>query len=282
MTPQNGPHRLSDEEVSELVTDFVKRSTGSISLLGNPVALLPLFSGSDPEAKEYRSLNRDFPPRCAEVLHELLLQGIIMHAPDVPTADVFELTSRGREMLEQDFGMLTDPSGYLGVVANVPGMDALTVEYLAEAVHSYRRFLDRASAVMLGGAAENLLLRLAGALSEASGKLNLPARSGLTDWRVSKVRDAVVDTVKDRAFLQALEPTLAQQGTALTAEDKTALRETESSVMILSNFYADTRNDAGHPRPVRPHRQILHAYLRAFPEYASRVSDALEILGRLP
>ncbi|MDP2675974.1 MAG: hypothetical protein Q8Q00_13915 [Dehalococcoidia bacterium] len=176
---------------------------------------------------------------------------------------------------------MTDPIGYIALVEAIPGVDDLTVEYLAEATEAHRRFLDRSSAVMLGGAAENMLLTLATSLRDVCNRLAISPRPGLADWRISRVRNAVVETVRDAAFAQALEQALPGTN-PLTEEERRILRELESTTAILAQFYADTRNDAGHPKPVKPARAVLYAYLKVFPEYASRVGTALTVLARVP
>ena len=176
---------------------------------------------------------------------------------------------------------MTDPAGYIALVQAIPGVDDLTVEYLAEATEAHRRFLDRSCAVMLGGAAENLLLVLAGMLGNVCNKLAIAARPDLADWRISRVRSAVAETVKDPSFTLAMQQALTGDD-ALTDNDKRIFRELESTTAILAQFYADTRNEAGHPKPVKPARAVLYAYLKVFPEYASRVGTALTVLARVP
>lgn len=278
-----GAHRLSDEEVQELVLAYLRRTDrpNAIQLLENTWAHFPIFRGGTLEASNYQHLNSDLPSRVAEVLHELSLQGIVMLAPATTRAPIYAVTNRGRHLLADESPLLTDPAAYLRNLQGIPNLDDLTLEYLTEAVEAYRHFLDRSAAVMLGAAAENLLLRLADAVVAARSALALSARRDLRDWRIARVRAAVVDTLQDSGFIQAADDRVAQRSQPMTDEEKTALRETASSAIILSHFFADTRNEAGHPTTVRPDRQILNAYIKAFPRYASRVLDTMTLLARL-
>lgn len=277
------PHILSDDEVTELLIEYIKRQPDNIQPSANPHAQFAGILGYQlhtPEFQRFAELNRDLEFRAGELAHFLSIQGILMPMPGA-SGSVYRATAYGRQLLQQETSVVTDPIGYIALVEAIPGVDDLTVEYLAEATEAHRRFLDRSSAVMLGGAAENMLLTLATSLRDVCNRLAISPRPGLADWRISRVRNAVVETVRDAAFAQALEQALPGTN-PLTEEERRILRELESTTAILAQFYADTRNDAGHPKPVKPARAVLYAYLKVFPEYASRVGTALTVLARVP
>ncbi len=276
------PHGLTDDEVTELVIRYIRQRPGDIQVSANPWVQFASMLGYQVHTDQFRqfqSLNRDLDERAGEMAHFLSLQGILMPKAGAG-GGTYRVTKYGQQLLEQETAVLTDPSGYIALVQSIPGVDGLTIEYLAEAVEGHRRFLDRSAAVMLGAAAENMLVALGEGLRAACKKLNVQVRRNLTTWRVALLRSAIVETVKDQTFIQALNSSLVASS-PLSEDDKKLLRELESTVAILAQFYADTRNQAGHPKPVRPERAVLLAYLKAFPEYARRVGAVLEILSKV-
>ena len=278
------PHHLSDEEVTELVQQYIKNQERerAIQLPSNPWDMLAPFMRiqlRSKEHQEFHKLNQDLPERCEELLHMLSVQGILMPQPGTQP---YVRTRRGDELLATDVRILTDPSGYLRAVQAIHGVDELTLEYLAEAVESHRMFLDRSAAVMLGGAAENLLLRLGQALAEPLENLKRQVPGGLADWRISRVRTAIEQTLNDANLREAVKAKLSGISQPMTADEEEALRQLESALTVLSRLYADTRNDAGHPKPISPDRKLLYAYLQALPGYARVVSTLIRLLQRVP
>jgi len=118
-------------------------------------------------------------------------------------------------------------------------------------------------------------MRTGEALYTACEAASVTPRRDLRTWQVSRVRRAIVDSVTDNNLVRALEGALA-----LTGDELRAIRDIESTAIILSHFYADTRNDAGHPKPIRPARPVLYAYLKAFPDYAKRIGQVIVALER--
>lgn len=276
------PHLLSDDEVAELLIRYIRQSPDNVQPSANPHAhFAPMlgYQQHTPEYQRFAELNRDLEFRAGELAHFLSGQGILMPVPHASGA-VYRATAYGRRLLEQESSVVTDPGGYITLVQAVPGVDELTLEYLAEAAEAHRRFLDRSSAVMLGCAAENMLLALAEKLVHCCSKLEVTARRDLTDWRVARVRRAVVETIKETTFADALNGALTGDD-SITEDEKQIIRELESTTAILAQFYADTRNDAGHPKPVKPARPVVYAYLKVFPEYAGRIGAALAVLNRV-
>ncbi len=276
------PHGLTDDEVTELVIRYIRQTPGDIQASANPWAQFAPMLGyrmHTDQFQQFQSLNRDLGERAGEMAHFLSLQGILMPKAG-ESAGIYRVTRHGQQLLEQETAVLTDPSGYISLVQSIPGVDGLTIEYLAEAAEGHRRFLDRSAAVMLGVAAENMLVALGESLRATCKKLNVTVRRNLTTWRVALLRSAIVDTVKDQTFIKALDSSLAASS-PLSGDDKKLLRELESTAAILAQFYANTRNQAGHPKPVRPERAVLLAYLKTFPEYARRVGAVLEILKKV-
>jgi hypothetical protein len=80
----------------------------------------------------------------------------------------FTVTEYGRKCIAEGNLLPFDPEGYLGALSKrVPGLDAIALTYLREAISTYNRGFYLSSAVSLGVASEHLVLRLIDAYVKA-------------------------------------------------------------------------------------------------------------------
>ena len=125
------------------------------------------------------------------------------------------------------------------------------MSYLTEGLQCYVDGLFKASAVMVGCAAEGVILQLRDSTVAKLNSLGRAIPSNLNDWRIKTVSDAL------RAFF-------AGQSGAFSRE----LRESfEAYWAAFAGQIRTTRNDAGHPvsiDPVTP--DTVHASLLILPE----------------
>lgn len=125
------------------------------------------------------------------------------------------------------------------------------MSYLTEGLECYVAGLFKASAVMVGAAAESMILCLREATVEKLTMLRRTVPKPLEDWRIKTVSDALV------AFFEAQTRSIGRQ-----------LREGfEAYWPAFAAQIRTTRNGAGHPLSVEPVTQdAVHASLLVFPE----------------
>jgi hypothetical protein len=127
------------------------------------------------------------------------------------------------------------------------------MSYLTEALDCYVAGLFKAGAVMVGGAAESVILDLRDTSVRKLTALGRPIPKAMEDWRTKTVSDGL------RAFLDGHKAGFAQ-----------ALRDPfESYWSAFALQIRTVRNDAGHPTSVDPVTpETVHASLLIFPELA--------------
>ena len=180
----------------------------------------------------------------------LLAWGLNLSNPDPP---FFHLTERGLQALQNVTRDPSNPAGYLRHLASVATLEPVAVSYLTEGLECYVAGLFKAAAVMVGGAAESVILELRNVTAQKLTALKKPVPKGMEDWRIRTVSEAL------RGFFDGHAPTFARE-----------LREPfEAYWSAFAQQIRATRNDAGHPvsvDPVTP--DIVHASLLIFPELA--------------
>jgi hypothetical protein len=187
----------------------------------------------------------------------LLAWGFNLSNPDPP---FFHLTERGRAALANLSRDPSNPAGYLRHLASIATIDAVSMSYLTEGLECYVAGLFKASAVMVGGAAESMILTLR---DNAVAKLRVigkPVAKQMEDWKIKTVSDALV------AFFDA-------QKAGFTRELRDAF---DAYWPAFALQIRTTRNDAGHPLTVDPvTSDTVHAALLVFPELA-RLTNGLQ------
>jgi len=188
----------------------------------------------------------------------LLAWGMNLSNPSPPW---FHMTDRGQEALQQVARDPSNPAGYLRHLATIAKISPITNSYLTEGLNCYVDGRFKAAAVMVGAAAESVILELREA---AETKLKAGGKSipkGLTDWQIKTITDA-----------------LAKVFDGIDRKQHRELRERyEAYWSAFSHQIRAVRNDVGHPAsidPVTP--DTVHASLLVFPELARL---ALELHG---
>lgn len=194
------------------------------------------------------------------VWNDLFRSGLLGEGCDLsnPSLPFCHLTSRGREALKHISRDPANPDGYLAYLASKASLDDVSRSYLVEAVHTFNSASFKSAAVMVGAAAESLILRLRDKLVSKLSTAGTPLPTGLSDWRIKTVRDALT-TYCD-----------GQKGTM-----PRSLRETYDAYWsAFAEQIRRVRNDAGHPQSVDPvSEEAVHASLLIFPELAHLISE---------
>lgn len=194
------------------------------------------------------------------LFHDLFRNGHLAWGFDFanPGPPWCHVTERGREMLKHLSRDPANPAGYLAHLDQQAQLDPVARSYLMEALDTYNANCFKATAVMVGAAAERLVLRLRDALVARLTATSKHIPAGLNDWRVKTVRDA-----------------LSKELEARKKDMPKALYESYGAYWLAFAEQARrVRNDAGHPEsidPVTP--ESVHAALLIFPELARLVAD---------
>jgi hypothetical protein len=188
----------------------------------------------------------------------LLAWGMNLNNPNPP---FLHLTDRGRKALENATRDPSNPAGYMRHLEQGSlGLHPVAKSYVNEALECYVMGLFKAAAVMVGAAAETIILELRDMVVEKLTEAGARVPSELNSWKIKNVTDALsrlferIDAKSHRPLREKLD---AYWG-ALTHEIRT------------------TRNDAGHPTSINPVTpESVHASLLLFPILVSLTDDLL-------
>lgn len=178
----------------------------------------------------------------------LLAWGLNLNNPDPPH---FHVTDRGQQALEHFARDPANPAGYLRHLESIAKLDAVAKSYLQEGLDCYVDGLFRASAVMVGCAAERIILTLRDETLLKIQQLGRKTPKGMDDWRIRTVADAL------HGFFEGQK----------TNFDRGLREPFEAYWSAFSQQIRATRNDAGHPSSIEPVTpDTVHASLLVFPE----------------
>jgi hypothetical protein len=170
----------------------------------------------------------------------------------------FHLTDQSRQTLQHLSRDPANPDGYSAHLARQGSLNPIANSYIQEALRAYNSDCFKATAVMVGAAAESLILDLREVLVTRINALGHTPPKDLADWRVKRILDA-------------LKKALDLQKSAMPSKLAEAF---ESYWPAFTQQIRATRNDAGHPSsidPVTP--ETVHASLLIFPELVKLGKD---------
>src|SRR5258707_1184816 len=153
-----------------------------------------------------------------------------------PNPPFFHFTDRGRRALERLSRDPGNPAGYLRHLAAVASVNPIAGSYLTEGLDCYVSGFHKAAAVMIGGAAESIILDLRDFVRQKLAKAKLPEPKNLGDWRVKTILDVLYD------FLDTKKGSFP----------KDLREEFEAYWLAFAQQIRATRNEAGHPSSVDP------------------------------
>ncbi len=192
--------------------------------------------------------------------HDLVRTGHIAWGLNVtnPNPPFCHLTDQGRKMLEHYSRDPANPDGYLSYLRGCAPLTPIAESYIVEALNTYNSGCYKATAVMVGGASESLILHLRDGLVKRMQDLSHNIPLGLNDWRIKRVLDSIESIIasKKSTLPRPLADAFDAYYSAFTGQ-----------IRIV-------RNDAGHPQSVDPVSQdMVHASLLIFPELAKLVHE---------
>ena len=181
-----------------------------------------------------------------------LAWGYNLSNPDPPFV---HLTDQGRRTLEHLGRDPANPDGYMAYLRANTTLNAVAESYMFEALTTYNANCIKATAVMVGAAAESLVLEVRDRLVESLGG-DVP--QNLQDWRVRRVLTALQEILEEHAgtMPHRLREAFAAYWPGLTQQIRTV------------------RNDAGHPTALESvSQETVHGSLLLFPELARIAAD---------
>ena len=202
------------------------------------------------------------PELILEVIWSLIVQGILV--PGLNDANqswpFLRLTEYGRRCVTEDRILPHDPDGFLTEYRKaVPQADPVIVDYLTEALQCYIYGLNRAAAVMLGGASEKAVLLLidsyADSISDATRKQRFES-----------------EILKAQSIFRKYEVLDKQLPLLKGAVPKNLTDGVDSLLRGVFDLIRNSRNDAGHPTSgTLVDRDVVYSHLRLFTPYCARI-----------
>lgn len=193
--------------------------------------------------------------------NDLIRTGFLAWGKGLTTPDPpwFHVTDRGRKAMEKLSRDPSNPAGYLRHLANIGSINPVAQSYLTEALDCYITGLFKSAAVMVGTAAESVMLDLRDAVVRKLTRQRKPVPAVLRDWKIKTVTDGLA-TVFD----------------GIDRKRHRELRESyEAYWAAFSHQIRTSRNEAGHPKSIDPvTSESVHASLLVFPEVV-RLASAL-------
>lgn len=174
---------------------------------------------------------------------------------DNPNPPFCHLTETGRNTLRNLSRDPSNPDGYMQYLSNQGTIDSIAESYIREALRTYNSNCYKATAVMVGVAAESIVLELRDDLVNRMNGIGKQLSRDLKGDLVKKVLDAI-----EKELLPYTTRSVATPMPALLAESFS------SYWPAFTSQIRTIRNDAGHPNnvdPVTP--ETVHAALLIFP-----------------
>lgn len=191
---------------------------------------------------------------------DLFRQGVLAWGYDLANTEppFMHVTEVGRRSLANLSRDPYNPDGYLATVRPRLTNYPIALAYVEEALRTFQADCLKATAVMIGGAAEALVIATREVLVTRLAELNAQIPPRLNDWKVKTVRDAISNLLDGKK-----------------AQMERRLYERFSAFWVaVSDQMRLARNDAGHPVSIEPvTHETVHAALLLFPEFAALVSD---------
>lgn len=199
-----------------------------------------------------------------EIVWSLIVQGILI--PGLNDSNqgwpFLSLTEYGRRCVQEDRILPHDPDGYLrDFHRDVPNADSTVVAYLTESLQCYVHGLNRAAAIMLGGASEQTVLLMIESYSDS-----------ITDPQAKQRFEASIQ--KTQSVFRKFELFERQFANVKQRMPRELTDNVDSLLKGVFDLIRNTRNDAGHPAiGASISRDSVNSHLRLFPPYYKRIRD---------
>lgn len=204
--------------------------------------------------------------RLKHVIWDMIIERILVPSTSNPGTindgwPFFSLTEYGKQVIEEQRPLPYDPDGYLRALkADVTKLNGAVLEYLSEALGTFRTGNNLASAVMLGAASEMIFNELCEAIPPVMA--DQATREKLAE-KLNRGK------MKDR--LNAIVGWCRNHKSHLPGT--WGGDEQVEDIDKIADLIRRRRNEAGHPEdpPRRPTREQMYSYLMLFPEYCKHL-----------
>ena len=187
-----------------------------------------------------------------------LAWGCNLNNPNPPFCHV---TAKGRETLSSISRDPANPDGYMAHLRTEVTLNEIADSYIREALSAYNANCFKATAVMVGCAAESLTLELRDKLVTKMETLGKTIPQNLKDWRIRTVLNAL------QKEFESNKQTMGHQ----------LCESFEAYWSAFTQQIRTVRNEAGHPVSVDPVKdRNVHSSLLIFPELAVLSSDIMD------
>jgi hypothetical protein len=176
-----------------------------------------------------------------------------------PSPPFFHVTEQGHRTLENLSRDPANPDGYLAHLDRQASLNPVARSYVEEALRTYNADCFRAAAVMIGAAAESLILELRDAVMDSGARTR-----DLSHFLIKRVIDNLHKELEMRQ--SAMPPDLREQF--------------EGYWPAFTQQIRAARNDAGHPASITPVTpDTVHAALLIFPELAGLWTKLMQFVA---
>jgi hypothetical protein len=175
-----------------------------------------------------------------------------------PNPPFVHVTEKGIKVLQAFSHDPANPAGYMAHLAST-SLHPLAFSYVDEALKTFNNNCFKASAVMIGCAAESLVLDLRDAIVTKLKSLGRTPSADLTHWKISRVLRAIQNLFEQQSLPSRLEESFDAHWSGFTGQ-----------LRII-------RNDAGHPQSLAPIlEETVHGNLLLFPSMAKLARELKE------
>lgn len=184
-----------------------------------------------------------------------LAWGYNLSNPDPPFCHT---TGQGRRTLENLSRDPANPDGYLAHLSGLGKLNPIADSYLKEALKTFNSICFKSTAVMIGAAAESIILELRDTMIQKMKSIRESPSKDLQDWRIKRVLDAIRKELEKhkKDMSSKFDEAVDSYWPAFTQQIRTA------------------RNEAGHPKSIEPvTNDTVHASLLIFPELVRLALD---------
>jgi hypothetical protein len=193
------------------------------------------------------------------VFYDLFRQGHLAWGFNVsnPEPPFIHVTEQGRKTLQNLDRDPANPDGYTQSLAQT-SLDSVAQSYVGEALKAYNSDCFKGAAVMIGAAAERVVIELRDTVVQRMQALGQTPHQNLLDWRIKTIFDGLTNNLDNHI-----------------GQMQKALRESyESFWQALFGQIRITRNEAGHPTSIDPVTwDSAHSALLIFPQFAKLAND---------
>lgn len=205
-----------------------------------------------------------------EIIWDLLVERVVTPGFDASNVNLpfFRLTEFGKDYISQSAPHYYDPQGYMEFLKNiVQNLDSVIEQYVFESLNCYRRQLFFASAVMIGAAAEKVILLLLQAITDSMSNPSKKRKAVqlLDRPNLPEIFDTIRKTI-DPLIKAKIIPYSVHQGCT-------------EHLMSLFEMIRVQRNDAIHPITGQVDRTKVFLSLQTIPTALESINRLIEWFG---